>query len=72
MRHRFDGEMILDVSNERVTIVYKSSKYMVHAPRLKIMAIRSFETSGTTYPANQHHIPEDRKPEVGFTYFSIL
>jgi len=39
-----------------------------------LMATRSFETSGTTYPATQRHIPEDQKPQVGLqtTFFCYL
>ena len=64
----FAGETIPDVSNEIVAIVFKGSKYMVHVrvPRFKIMATRFFETSRTSYPATQRHIPEDRMPQVGF------
>ena len=41
----------------------KSAVFMDYEP-LKLNATHTFETSGTNYPATQHHIPEDLKLQL--------
>jgi hypothetical protein len=56
--HRLKNPAVWDLTLCRRGSSTRNSSWTTEP--LKMKAIRSFETSGTTYPVTQRHIPEDR------------